>query len=83
MISVYYGISTVKNLPNSLFIPVTKYLFPTESILSICVYALFDTEKYSLYSRKKLRGLCLLINVEGALRSMIAVNVPPKLKRIF
>ena len=59
MISVYYGISTVKNLPNSLFIPVTKYLFPTESILSICVYALFDTEKYSLYSRERDLEVCV------------------------
>ena len=32
MISVYYGISVVKNLPNSQCISVTKYLFPTESI---------------------------------------------------
>ena len=32
MISVYYGISAIKSLPNALCIPVTKYLFPTESI---------------------------------------------------
>ena len=30
---------------------------------------------------KRPRGLCLLINVEGAVRFMVAVNVPAKLER--